>query len=74
MRGGLVVASERGVLADDDDADGVGEVAVEDALVDAVVEDLFDLGGCWVGGCHLGCGVLRLDFLGYVGVVWGGDG
>ena len=44
------MADEGGVFADDDDADGVGEVAIEDALVDAVVEDLFDLRGCWVGG------------------------
>lgn len=47
---GSVVADEGGVFADDDDADGVGEVAVEETLVDAVVEDLFDLTGGWVRG------------------------
>ena len=49
---GLVVAAEGGGGAGDDDADVVGEMAVEDAWVDAAVEDLFDLGGCWVRGWH----------------------
>ena len=50
MLDGLVVASEWEVLVHDSDADGVGEVAVEDLLVDAVGEDFFNLVGCWIGG------------------------
>ena len=51
MLRGFVVAAERGiVLAGDDDVRRVGEVAVEDALVEAALEDFFDLGGGWVRG------------------------